>query len=112
MRAIDQLGMWWRIAYVVFLFGAAVGATIFPFTYGILARWWETPMGRYMMYKGAVLAMALDLICLRVFFPKMPAWISVLLLGMIFIMIWWYMILFIMTYLRGRRKRREDRRNH
>jgi Na+/proline symporter len=111
MRTIDQLSAFLKVLYIIILFGAAIGATIFPVLYAFMVRWWETPMGKYMMYKGIVLAMALDFICVRVFLPRTPVWVSFVLLTTIAVMVWWYLILFVLTYLKGRNEKakREDR---
>jgi hypothetical protein len=109
MRVIDQLSELWLFVYVATLLAGATGATIFPLLYAFMVRWWETPMGRYMMYKGVVLAMSLDLVAARLFIPSLPIWTSFAVLGAIAIMVWWYTILFLLTYYRGRNKRREDR---
>jgi len=110
MRVLDQLSAFWRNWYLIALFAAAVGATMFPFLYSFMVRWWENPLGRYMMYKGIVLALALDWVTLRIFFPRIPAWVSVLLLTSITVMVWWYTILFLIMWYKGRKKRREDRK--
>jgi hypothetical protein len=110
MRIVDQLGVFWRYWYLIALFAAATGATTFPLLYSFMVRWWENPLGRYMMYKGIVLAVALDWVTLRIFFPETPIWVSVLLLTSITVMVWWYTILFLITWYKGRRARREDRR--
>jgi hypothetical protein len=109
MRTVDQLSVFWRYWYLIALFAAAVGATTFPLLYSFMVRWWENPLGRYMMYKGIVLAVALDWVTLRIFFPGIAVWVSVLLLTSITVMVWWYTILFLITWYKGRRARREDR---
>jgi Na+/proline symporter len=110
MRTIDQLSIFWKVMYLIGLFGAALGASIFPALYGGTVRWWETPMGRYMMYKGIVLGLTLDYIVIRVFLPHTPAWVGVLFLDLICVMVWWYTILFIRTYFKGRRKKRQEKK--
>jgi hypothetical protein len=108
MRLAEQLGSW-AIVYFIALLSASLGATLFPFCYAFMVRWWETAMGRYMMYKGIVLALALDFVVIRIFFPSIPAWVSLLLMIAIAVMVWWYFILFVITYVKGKKAREEAR---
>jgi hypothetical protein len=108
MRLADQLGGW-AIVYFIALLAAALGATLFPLCYSFMVRWWENPMGKYMMYKGIVLALALDFIVIRLFFPKAPPQVGLVLMILIAVMVWWYFILFVITYVKGKKKRDEAR---
>lgn len=111
MRTIDRLSDFWLVLYFVITIGAAIGATLFPTAYAALSRWWETPLGRYMMYKGVVLAVSLDFVVLRIFVRDLPLWVIFVILTLICVMVWWYTILFISSWMKARkkRKRREDR---
>lgn len=112
MRLIDQLHGWQLWFYIFLIGGSAVGAILFALCYAVLTRWWEDAYGKFMMYLGAVLALALGNSASRLFFPPAP-WVSVVVTCMVFALIWWCLILFLVTYSKARRsrKRREDRRN-
>jgi hypothetical protein len=106
MRVVDQLSGWQLILYLFLIGGTALPATLFPILYGSLVRWWETAMGKFLFYMGITVALSLDLSASRLFLPRYPIWVSVLVFAMIFIMVWWCLILFVKTWWRGYKKRK------
>jgi hypothetical protein len=107
MRIIDMLHGWQLAVYLVLIVGCAVPSTLFVVLYGTLLPWWESRMGQFMFYMGVVIALSLDLGAVRLFWQS-PPWLSFVVFIMVFIMVWWMLILFIVTYLKGKRKRLED----
>jgi hypothetical protein len=109
MRVVDQLSGWLLFLYLFLVVGTALPATIFPILYGFLVRWYETSWGKYLFFMGVTVGLSLDLSVSRLFLPPYPAWVSIVIFTLIFIMVWWCLILFSVTYWRGRKKRKAAR---
>jgi MFS family permease len=107
MRLIDLLHGWQLFLFVFLVCGSAIPAIMFPITYAILADWWHSEWGRYLMFMGIVVGIALGNTTLRLFVSAAPPWVSVLLWILIFVMTWWCYILFLRTYIKARREKKE-----
>lgn len=106
MRLIDTLHGWLLWLYIILIGGAAIAAIAFPILYAALTRgWYKSEWGKFLMFMGTAIGLAMGNSALRIFFTT-PAWVSFVLLIMVFIMTWWCLILFLKSYFRARRKKR------
>lgn len=109
MRVVDMLDGWALFFFIFLIGGSTVPAVLLPILYAGLSRFWETEFGRFAFFQASIIGLAMGNSALRLFFPPAPVWVSIVLTVMIFVMTWWALILYLRTYFRARRKRREDR---
>lgn len=109
MRIVDMLHGWQLFLWLFLIGGSALPAVLLPVLYATLSRFWEDAFGRFAFYQSAVIGLAMGHSAVRIFLPPAPAWVSIVIYILVFVMIWWSLILYVRTYIRARRKRREDR---
>ena len=80
-----------EVFYLVVLVNAALASTAFVFAYHILAKWWETAVGRNVMLLMGALAAVFDLWLLNIMLgrPDWMVWVFGPLLALIGGSIWW-----------------------
>lgn len=83
--------------YLVVLVYAAVGSTAFVVTYHVLARWWESAVGRNVMLLMGSLAAVFDLWLLNRLLdrPEWMLWVFGVLLAIIGSAVWWRLYLLV-----------------
>src|SRR5262245_14830261 len=109
MRLVDLLSGWQLALFIFLIGGSALPAVLLPILYAGLSRFWESGFGKFAFFQACVIGLALGNSALRLFIPPTPAWVSVVVYILIFVMAWWALILYIVTYVRARKKKREDR---
>jgi hypothetical protein len=99
-----------EILYQWILLYGAIPSTLFVVVYHVLARWWETAVGRNVMLLMAALAATFDLWFLNRILDR-PEWMLWALAGLVILVgsaIWWRLYLLV----RAQREYQPSDRNH